>query len=161
MRATLEVPGTLQCKAVLWPALECITGVCWASHPQSGRWFWPPHRLVSILLPVGSPRCDSLGSFQQCYSYVTAPQSSSHLEDNTVYSLYARHEKSNTVTLSQELQFSGVTVGSRARPCELGLPLPAQSLGFEMRSGHPWHSEDVVESQAALLEAWHGLSVRK
>lgn len=91
---------------------------------------------------------------QLCY----CSQSSSHLEDNTA--LHARHEKSNTVTLSQELQFSGVTVGSDAHPCELGLPLPAQSLGFEMRSGHPWHSEDV-ESQAALLEAWHGLSVRK
>lgn len=67
VKATLKVPGTLQCKAVLWPAVEshCITGVCWASHPQSGRWFWPPHWLVSTLLPVDSPWCDCPGSLQQ------------------------------------------------------------------------------------------------
>lgn len=67
-----------------------------------------------------------------------------------MYFLHARHEKAHTVTLSQELQFSG------ANPCELRLTLPAQSLSFELRTDCPGHSEDVVESETALLKAWYG-----
>lgn len=85
--------------------------------------------------------------------------SSSHLDDNTMYFLHARYEKPHAVTLSQDLQFSGTIVREAHKPCELGLTRPAPSLSFEVRTGHPGHSEDVVESEAALLEAWYGLSV--